>query len=245
MNRFTCVLSMMALLASFILGCGGDAFTSFPLTEDSGVQDAKPDKHPDANQPEAETGSKDAGLDQEASLPEASPEAEVEAEASLPEAAPDVELPDVVEEVAPLGDCQKWGTIGFVTVVVRVSEVPPAGQVLAMYGKYFFTVLDSGTPQDYAPWKFGDPGETLIVATPVADVVGLDIVFEPGFTTSGNANLSTWTIRCNQTSCPDTDEYLVCAGKNFVGRYAGGNFAKDCEYKLDVHYKQQIHCTLK
>ncbi len=245
MNKFVCVvLSMVALLASSILGCGGGEFTAAPFEADGSVEDAKPDKQHDANKPDADA--KDTGLDQEVQ-PEAAPEAgtEAEAEASLPEASPDVELPDVVEEIAPLGDCQQWGEIGFVTVVIRVSDDPPPGQVLAMYGKYFFAVLDSGTPQDYAPWKFGDQGEKLIVATPVADVIGLNIVFEPGFATAGNKDLSTWAIRCDQSGCPDTDDYLVCAGKNFVGKYSGGNFAKDCEYQLDVHYKQQIHCVVK
>ncbi|MHB8830621.1 MAG: hypothetical protein ACYC44_00665 [Patescibacteria group bacterium] len=246
MNKFTSsVLSMMALLApSSLLGCGGDSFTAAPSDDagNSSIEDAKPDKQHDANKPDADA--KDTGFDQEAQ-PEAAPEAGAEAEASLPEASPEAELPDVVEEISPLGDCQQWGQIGFVTVVIRVSEEPPAGQVLAMYGKYFFAVLDSGTPQDYAPWKFGNQGEKLIVATPTADVIGLNIVFEPGFTTSGNNDLSTWDIRCDQSGCPDTDEYLVCAGKSFVGKYSGGNFAKDCEYQLDVHYKQQIHCVVK
>ncbi|MDD5726004.1 MAG: hypothetical protein PHC53_01140 [Patescibacteria group bacterium] len=245
MNKFTwAVLSVVALLASFILGCGGKDFTAAPSeVGDSSVEDAKPDKQHDANKPDADA--KDTGMDQETSLPEASTEAGVEAEASLPEASPDVELPDAVEEISPLGDCQQWGNIGFVTVVIRVNDEVPLSQVLAVYGKYSFAILDSGIPQDYAPWKFGNQGEKLIVAMPTAAVIGLDIVFEPGFTTPGNNDLSTWDIRCDQTGCPATDEYLVCAGKNFVGKCSGDNCVKDCDYQMDVHYKQQVHCTLK
>ncbi|MHB8830622.1 MAG: hypothetical protein ACYC44_00670 [Patescibacteria group bacterium] len=301
MNRFTCVvLSMVALLASSILGCGGDAFVPFPGTEDAGIQDSKPDKLTDAQQepkpdvkhdveagqpdvkheaeasvdakPEAEAGPKDAGLDKEASpeaepevQPEAAPEAEVEAEASSPEAgpeaspeaepeaeadvqpeaAPDVELLDVAQEDAVvLTDCQKYGKPGWATVVITVSDDPPAGKVLGVFGKYTFSVPDAGTPQDYTAWAFANPGEKMLIATPVAATVGLDITFEPGFTTSGNVVLTTWTYRCpTATSCPATDEYIVCVGDAYVGSLSGGILHGNCETQLSANMIfQQLHC---
>ncbi len=301
MNRFTCVvLSMMALLVSSILGCGGGEFTPFPPgIADSGIQDSKPDKLTDvqqepkpdvkhdveAGQPdvkneaeasvdaklEAEAGLKDAGLDKETSpeaepevQPEASPEAEAsleaspeaEPEASLeagpdvevdagPDAEPDVELPDVAQEDAVvLTDCQKHGKPGWATVVITVSDDPPAGKVLGVFGKYTFTVPDAGTPQDYQAWKFANPGEKMVVASPVAATVGLDITFEPGFTTSGNTVLTTWTYRCPaSTSCPATDEYIVCVGDTYVGSLSGGILYGNCETQLSANMIfQQLHC---
>ncbi|MDD5726003.1 MAG: hypothetical protein PHC53_01135 [Patescibacteria group bacterium] len=298
------VLSIATLLVSSILGCGGDEFTFSPGIADSGIQDSKPDKLPDAQQepkpdvkhdveagqpdvkheaeasvdakPEAEAGPKDAGSDKEASpeaepevQPEAAPEAEVEAEASSPEAepeagpeaspeaepeaeadvqpeaAPDVELPDVAQEDAVvLTDCQKYGKPGWATIVITVSDDPPAGKVLGVFGKYTFTVPDAGTPQDYTAWKFANPGEKMIIASPVAATVGLDITFEPGFTTSGNTVLTTWTYRCpTATSCPATDEYIVCVGDAYVGSYSGGVLHGNCETQLSANMIfQQLHC---
>ncbi len=298
MNRFTCVvLSMVALLASSILGCGGDEFTPFPPGDvDSGAQDSKlpdvqqetkpdvkhdveagkPDVKPEAEasvdaKPEAETGPKDTGLDKEASpeaepevQPEASPEAEVEAEASSPEvepeaspeagpdveidsgpdAEPDVELQDVAQEDAVvLTDCQKYGKPGWATVVVTVSDDPPVGKVLGIFGEYSFSVSDAGTPQGYAVWKLANPGEKVLMVTPVAATVGLDITFEPGFTAPGNNTFVGWTYRCSNTGCPDTDEYIVCVGETFVGSYSGGTMHGNCETKLNATMTfQQLHC---
>ncbi|MHB8830864.1 MAG: hypothetical protein ACYC44_02015 [Patescibacteria group bacterium] len=142
-----------------------------------------------------------------------------------------------------VNDCAVLGVDGQMTVIVKASDAPPDGKVLGVFGEVSYYVPDAGANLPYAVWKLGNTGETQIIATPVPTAAGIELTFEPGFTTAGNNTLTGWTYRCNQTSCPATDTYTVCAGKTFVGDFSGGITHGTCETKLSANLIfQQLHC---
>ena len=233
-------------------GCGGDAFgaaggeqpdanSDVQVDSDAGFIDSKPeaDAHHDAK-PEA-----DAHQEAEATAPDAPDEPETSVPEPAPEAGedvieePDVQVADVVaEDGPPLTLCQQYGTDGAVTVVVKVGNVPPSGKVLALYGTVKHTVADAGANLPYGVWKFGQNGETQIVALPIAELHNLELLFAWGFATPGDTNWNGmgWTMRCTATGCNVNDMASVCAGKEFLGSFDHGQFKPDigtCTSKLN------------
>ena len=142
--------------------------------------------------------------------------------------------PDAGDAMA--NDCQALGQAGWMTVIIKSSDAPPTGQVLALYGKVHYYQPDAGADVPYEVWKFGLTGQTQIIATPIASQVGIELTFAPGFTTTGNTNYLTWTNRCPATGCAAGDTYEVCSGTTFVGAYDHGNFVTgtgSCGYHLN------------
>jgi hypothetical protein len=199
---------LCSLYIIVIAGCGGDEF---------GVKDGS---RPDAD-------SADTGSDTDTGQLDAKSEPDVYPEAALPDAPeePDVQVADVaVEDGPPLTLCQQFGTNGAITVVVQVGSVPPSGKVLALYGTVKHTVADAGANLPYGVWKFGQNGETQIVALPIAEMHNLELLFAWGFTGPGNTNFNSWEMRCPATGCNVNDVASVCAGKEFLGSFDHGQF---------------------
>jgi len=196
-----------------IVGCGGDEFGAAGTggQPDAGSADA----HPEAGE--------DAAEEPEAALPDAPPDVADEPDVQVP----DVQVADVVaEDAPPLTLCQQYGTNGAISVVVKVGNQPPSGKVLALYGTVKHTVADAGANLPYGVWKFGQNGETQIVALPIAELHNLELLFAWGFATPGDTNWNGmgWTMRCTATGCNVNDMASVCAGKEFLGSFDHGQF---------------------
>ncbi|MFA6099282.1 MAG: hypothetical protein WC750_00200 [Patescibacteria group bacterium] len=244
MNKLIYALSILSVL---FLGCGGDAFTSFPLSEDSG-KDAKPDVKLDV-----EAGQPDVKPEAEASVdakPDVKPEAGHDAEVQ-PEVGPDVEPveadaaeppPDVIEEPIKdvvvedkppvLTDCQTYGVSGKVAIIVRYNlavSIEAGVKVLAVMGKLTFNNASKNT--NFETWCWALPGEKLMVCIPKdgsslpVDVdPGMIVEFEPG-TAAPGVQMTDGDGFCTAQDCPAGD-FQVCSGKQKepICRVQNGNW---------------------
>jgi hypothetical protein len=256
MNKITHALSMFLMI--WALGCGGDEFTSNNATSDSGVADVKTDKPHDVK-PDTDAGDAkpdnlpEAGKEAEASIPEAGDEADAElpeADAEAPEAdveAPEADAepaeadaeppPDVIEEQPPLTDCQKFGILGKVTIIVRHNlavSIEAGVKVLAVMSKLTFNDASKNTNFQTTCWAL--PGQKEFVCLPLdkfslpTDVEpGMILEFEPG-ETAPSVQMTDGDGFCTAQDCT-TGDFLVCSGKQKdpVCRVNNGNWIPAAE----------------
>lgn len=271
MNRIFSALSILSVL--FLLSCGGDAFTSFPLSEDSGIQDSKPDKLPDVQQEskpdvkhDVEAGQPDVKHEAEASV-DAKPEAGHDAEVQ-PEVGPDVEpveadaepppdvvgepiqetgVKDVVTEDGPvLTLCQTFGETGKISVIIKVDPnytLPIPTQVLGVFGKYSYTV-DGGYTSGYAVWGQSTVPSGKYLQVMIEAVAGMVFQFEAGYAAPGDQDISNWNYRCTASSCPAEDKYTVCKGKTLLDILEGGSFQTGKCHGANGPWEWETFCAL-